>query len=348
MTDTVEDLTGLETSHGKPPAVRMYEMLYSSLVSQLLIAVAELGVADATADTPTHVNELAKVTNSEPNALYRALRALASVGVFTETKPKHFALTPLARTLRSDHPGSMRDLARYVGLPQRQRSFGALAHTLRTGKPAFDHVHGQDWWSYFAAHPELATLFNNAMSSMAQLVNGATLDNYDLSDVDTLVDVGAGNGTLVANLLERYPRMRAVVFDLPRVVPDAASRLAEAGFADRARCVGGDFLRSVPTGGDVYVLSWTIHDWDDEDSVTILRNVREAMGPKGRLIIIDEVIPEGNAQHFGKFEDIVMMSLLTGQVRTEAQFATLFERAGLEHVETRHTSSPTSVIVARP
>lgn len=347
MTDNAFDITGTGSA-GKPPAVRMYELLYSSLVSQLLIAVADLGVADAVGDTPRHVDELAKATSSDPHALYRALRALASVGVFTETEPRHFGLTPLAETLRSDQPGSMRDLARYVGLPERQRSFGALAYSLRTGKPSFDHVHGQDWWGYFAAHPELASLFNSAMSSMAQMVNGATLDTYDLSDVEVLVDVGGGKGTLVATLLERYPRMRAVVFDLPRVVPEATAQLSAAGFADRAQCVGGDFLREVPKGGDVYVLSWTIHDWDDEDAVTILRNIREAMGERGRLVVIDEVVPEGNAQHFGKFEDIVMMSLLTGQVRTEAEFVTLFERAGLRHVETRSTTSPTSVIVATP
>ncbi|WP_158845596.1 methyltransferase [Saccharothrix deserti] len=351
MTDTIQplDVSGVTGAGGRgdvPPAVRMYEMLYSSLVSQLLIAVAELGVADAVGEAPTHVDDLAKATDSDPHALYRALRALASVGVFTEVVPRHFALTPLARTLRSDVPGSMRSLARYVGLPERQRSFGALAHSLRTGKPSFDHVHGQDWWSYFAAHPELASMFNSAMSSMARMVNGATLESYDLSDVRTLVDVGGGKGTLVATLLERYQEMHAVVFDLPRVVPEAAAHLDAAGVSGRVRCVGGNFLESVPAGGDTYVLSWTIHDWDDEDSVTILRNIRDVLPPDGRLIIIDEVLPEGDVPHFGKFEDIVMLTLLTGQVRTEAEFITLFERAGLRHVETRPTSSPTSVIVA--
>ncbi|RKT55705.1 methyltransferase [Saccharothrix australiensis] len=345
MTDDSSDITGTG-GDGKPPAVRMYELLYSSLVSQLIIAVADLGVADAVGDGTRHVDELAEATGSDPRSLYRALRALASVGVFTETSPRRFALTPLAETLRADRPGSMRDLARYVGLPERQRAFGALAQSLRTGKPSFDHVHGQDWWSFFAARPELATLFNSAMSSMARMVNGAALDSCDLSDVELLVDVGGGRGTLAAMLLDRYPGMRAVVFDLPRVVPEARAQLDAAGFADRARCVGGDFLREVPEGGDAYVLSWTIHDWDDEDAVTILRNIREAMGERGRLLVIDEVIPEGDARHFGKFEDVVMMCLLTGQVRTEAELRALFERAGLRHVETRNTPSPTSVVVA--
>jgi hypothetical protein len=351
MAENVPDIPGVSASGERgdtPPAVRMYEMLYSSLVSQLLIAVAELGVADEVGDTPRHVDELAAATGSDANALYRALRALASVGVFTEPTTRHFALTPLAETLRKDVPGSMRDLARYVGMPERQSAFSNLIYSLRTGKPSFDHVHGQDWWSFFVDRPQVAALFNGAMSSMSRMVNSATLDSYDLSDVEVLIDVGGGRGTLAGTLLERYPTLRAVVFDLPRVVPEAAAQLAAAGLSERARCVGGDFLQSVPTGGDTYVLSWILHDWDDKNSVTILRNVREAMGGRGRLIIIDDVLPEGDAPHFGKFEDIVMLTLLTGQSRTEAEFVALLEQAGLRHVETRPTSSPTSVIVATP
>jgi SAM-dependent methyltransferase len=326
----------------------MYELLYGSLVSHLLVAVAELGVADVLDGEPRHVTELARRTGTEPEPLYRALRALASVGVFTEVSPRTFGLTPLAATLRSDANGSMRDLARYVGLPERQRSFGALADTIRTGRPAFDHVHGTDWWSYFALRPELSSLFNNAMGTMARMVNSATLAAHDLTDVRRLVDVGAGKGQLVATLLRRYPHMTAVVYDLPHVVAEAAEVLREAGVADRAECVAGDFLNSVPVGGDAYVLSWTIHDWNDQDAATILRNIRAAMSDNGQLIVIDEVLPEGDEPHFGKFEDIVMLALLRGRVRTEAEFITVFEAAGLRHKETRATSAPTSVILAVP
>lgn len=337
-----------KTTDSAPPAVRMYEMLYSSLVSQLLIAVADLGVADAIGDSVRSVDEVAEEIGAHSGALYRALRALASVGVFTEVEPRRFGLTPLAATLREDTEGSMRDLARYVGLAERQRSFGALATTLRSGRPAFDEVHGTDWWRYFGDRPELSTLFNKAMGSMARMVNSAALAAYDLSDVRRLVDVGGGQGHLVATLLGRYPLMTAVVHDLPTVAAQAADLLAREGFADRTECVGGDFLKSVPAGGDTYVLSWTIHDWDDEDATTILRNVRTAMGTSGQLIIIDEVVPEGDAPHFGKFEDIVMLALLTGRVRTEPEIVALLEAAGLRHKETRTTSAPTSVVVAVP
>lgn len=331
-----------------PPAVQMYELLYSSLISRMIIVVAELEVADTLRDGPLPVSEIAERTGTDASALHRVLRALASFGVFTEVAPRTFGLTPLAATLRRDVEGSMRELARYVGLPERQQAFGALAHSVRTGRPAFDHVYGTDWWSYFGAHPELARLFNRAMGSMARMVNSATLDAYDLGGVRRVVDVGGGQGHLLATVLPRYPEMTAVLFDLPRVVAEAGEVLTSAGVADRVELVGGDFLTSVPAGADLYVLSWTLHDWDDEDSVTILRNIRRAMDGAGRLIVIDEVIPEGDTAHFGKVEDIVMLALLTGRVRTEAEFAALFDEAGLRMVETRATSSPTSVIVAVP
>ncbi|MBM7773193.1 putative O-methyltransferase YrrM [Actinokineospora baliensis] len=332
-----------------PPAVRMYELLYSSVTSQLLIAVAELGVADHLGDGESrHVDDLAKLTDSHPGSLYRALRALASIGVFTEVEERVFGLTPLAATLRGDADGSMRDLARYVGLAPRQQAFGALLHSVRTGTPAFDHVHGVSWWEYLTSHGELASVFNAAMGNMSQLVNGATLESYDLSGAKHLVDVGGGKGHLVASILKRYPEMTAVVYDLPRVVPAAEEVLRAEGVADRAKCVGGDFLEWVPDGGDLYIVSWTLHDWDDEDSVALLRNIRAVLPADGTLIVIDEVPPPGDAPHFGKFEDIVMLTLLTGHIRTEAELVPLFEAAGLRITEIRPTSSPTSVIVAVP
>ena len=332
-----------------PPAVRMYEMLYGSITSQLLIVVAELGVADHLVDGPRPVAELAADVDAHPCALYRALRALASVGVFTEVAPRVFGPTPLADTLRSDAPGSLRDLARYVGLPARQAAFAGLGHSVRTGRPAFDFVHGTDWWTWFRAHPELSTLFNGAMGAMARSVNGVALDGLDLARTRKVVDVGGGQGHLVARLLRSWPRLRGVVFDLPHVVPEAEKVLAAEGpdVADRAECVAGSFLEEVPAGGDLYVLSWTIHDWDDDDAVTILRNVARAMGPAGTLLVIDEVLQPGDDPHFGKFEDIVMLALLTGRVRTEAEFVALFDAAGLRLAEVLPTAAPTSVIVVK-
>ncbi|KIH97696.1 methyltransferase [Streptomonospora alba] len=324
----------------------MYEMLYSSLVSQLLVVAVELGLADALADGPRDVDDLAEAAGAHPGALYRAMRALASVGVFTETAPRTFGHTGLSETLRGDAESSMADLARYVALPARQRAFGAVGHSVRTGHPAFDHEHGMSWWEYFAADPAIATLFNRAMGGMARMVNSAVLESYDFGRCRHLVDVGGGQGHLVAMIAQRFPDLTAVVFDLARVVPEAEAVVAEAGIGGRVRCEGGDFLEAVPAGGDTYVVSWTLHDWDDADAVRILANIRAVLPPGGEVVVIDEVPPGGDAPHFGKFQDIVMLTLLKGRIRDAREWAPLFERAGLHLREVRATSSPTSVLVA--
>ncbi|MGI5119474.1 methyltransferase [Marinactinospora thermotolerans] len=330
----------------RPPAVRMYEMLYSSLVSQLLVAVADIGLADELTAGRRPVRELAAATGAHPGALYRVMRALASTGVFAEVEPEVFEHTPLSRTLCSDEQGSMRDVARYVGLPARQQAFANVSHSLRTGEPAFDHVHGKSWWEYFGEHRELATLFNRAMGTMSRRINSEVLEHYDFGGVRHLVDVGGGQGHLVSLIAQRYPDLTAVVYDLPRVVPEAREVIQGAGLEDRVRCEGGDFLERVPGGGDLYVVSWTLHDWDDADAERMLANIGRAMEPGGTLLVIDEVPPSNNSPHFGKFEDIVMLTLLRGHIRTEDELVPLFRRAGLRISEIRSTPSPTSVIVA--
>ncbi|TQN28279.1 hydroxyneurosporene-O-methyltransferase [Haloactinospora alba] len=331
-----------------PPDVRMYQMLYSSIVSQLLITAAELGLPDELTGGPRPVGELASATGTHRDSLYRAMRALASTGVFTEVEPGVFGQTPLSETLCSDVNGSMRDVARYVGLPERQRAFAAVTHSVRTGEPSFEHANGAAWWEYFAERPELGTLFNRAMGTMSRRVNSEVLDTYDFTGVRHLVDVGGGQGHLAAEIAQRHPDLTAVVLDLPRVVPEAEEVVRRAGVADRVRCAGGDFLEAVPEGGDLYVISWTLHDWNDEDATRMLSNVRRAMAPDGALVVIDEVPPAGDSPHFGKFEDIVMLALLHGRIRTERELDPLFRTAGLRLDEIRDTPSPTSVLIARP
>jgi predicted O-methyltransferase YrrM len=326
----------------------MMQLLYGSVVTPLVAVVAELGVADLVADQPRPVEELAGITGTNPDGLYRALRTLASQGVFTEVTPRTFGLTPLANTLRTGVPDSLRNYARYFGLPERQRAIAELAYSVRTGRPAFEYVHGMDWWAHLAANPQQNALFNIVMGYLARHLHAAAIEAYDLSDVRRLVDVGGGHGHLASRIVRRYPNMSAVVFDQPHVVSGAEPVLTEAGVADRIELVGGDFFDSVPPGGDVYVLSMILHDWSDEEATSILSSVRHAMDPAGKILVIDTVIPDGDAPHFGKLMDMVMLACFTGRERTEVEFVALFEAAGLHHCETRLTSSPTSVIVAAP
>jgi len=348
MTATTDMTAAVPAAPGMPPRVQLLQMLSGSLTTQLLAVSAELGLADLVGDRPRQVQELAELTGTDTDALYRILRALAGRGVFSEVAPRTFGLTPLAEALRTGAPGSLRDMARFCGLAEGQRAFAELLYSARTGRPAFDRVFGVDWWSHLAAVPEHAQLFSDAMGSLARQFHAAAVDSYDLGQVRRLVDVGGGHGHLVATILRRYPGMTAVLFDRPDIVRRAVEVLAAHEVADRVEIVGGDFFESVPEGGDAYVLSAVLHDWDDAAASRILRNIRKVMATSGRILVIEGVLPTGNAPHFAKTLDIIMLSLVGGRERTAEEFATLFATAGLQHLETRTTRSPCSVLVAVP
>lgn len=315
-------------------------------LAHLLYSVAEMGVADQLVAGPLPVDEIAKRVDAHPGTLYRAMRAIASRGVFTEVAPNTFALNTMAETLRSDIPGSLRDHFRYEGQSALQQAYAALGHSIRTGQSAFEHVHGTDRFSYLTARPELGQVFNSAMGEIVSHLQSVAVASYDLSGIRRIVDIGGGHGYLVARILQRYPEMHGVVFDLPEVAPGAIEVLTEAGVIDRSETVGGDYLSSVPAGADAYVISHVVHQLSDAEATTVLKNIREVMDPAGRVVILDPVIPEGDVPHPGKFLDIVMLALTPGRERTEAEFASLFQAAGLRHVETVALSAPSSVIVA--
>jgi predicted O-methyltransferase YrrM/predicted transcriptional regulator len=327
----------------------MLRMLYGGLLAQLLSVAAELRLADLVTDEPVPVERLAERTATQPQALHRVLRALAANGVFTETAPGQFARTPLSDTLRGDGSESLRELALLVGAPQTHATFAELRYSVRTGQPAFDLVHGMDWWSYLEKDPGLAAVFHGAMGGAARAARAAAVTGLDLTLHRRLVDLGGGHGYLVAELLQRHPALRAVVFDRPEVVTGAAPVLTAAGVADRAEVVGGDFFDAVPRGGDAYLLSWILHDWNDEQAVAILRSVRAAVTPDGRVYILDTVIPPGDQPHPGKLLDIVMLAQHTGRERTAEEFVALLARSGWRYVTSRTLAdAPTGVVIAAP
>lgn len=327
----------------------MLRMLYGGLLAQLLSVAAELRLADLIGDDPVPVAELAERTGAQPQALHRMLRGLASAGVFTETTPSTFARTPLADTLRSNGQGSMRALALLVGAPQTHATFAELRYSVRTGLPAFDLVHGTDWWSYLDKDPAFAAVFHDAMGAAARAARAAALAGIDLTGHYRLVDLGGGHGYLAAELLRRHPTLRAVVFDRPEVVAGAAPILTAADVADRAEVVGGDFFSEALPGGDAYLLSWILHDWNDEQATEILRSVRKAVTQTGRVYILDTVIPPGDQPHPGKLLDIVMLAQHTGRERTAEEFVALLAASGFRHVTSRTLpDTPTGLVVAAP
>ena len=330
-----------------PPPVTLLQMMTGYWVSQAIYVAAKLGIADLLVDGPRTADDLAAATEAHAPSLYRVLRALASVGVFTEATPGSFALTPLAELLRSGTPDSMRALAITYN-EELYRAWGDVLHSVRTGQPAFEHDFGMPVFEYYAQHPEADRVLNEALAGYTTQLAGAVPNVYDFSPFGIVVDVGGGYGALLAAILRSNPTARGILFDQPHVVAGAEEHLASAGVADRCATVGGDFFIEVPAGGDAYVLSQILHDWDDERCVAILRHCRRAMPDHGRLLVVELVLPPGEEPFFGKWLDLHMLVVASGRERTAAEYGTLFRAAGFELARVVPTPAGPSVVEAVP
>jgi O-methyltransferase domain/Dimerisation domain len=337
----------LQETTEAPPHVALLQMMTGYWVSQSVYVAAKLGIADLLGDGPKHHEVLATATHTHSPSLYRLLRALASVGVFSETTPGSFGLTPNAALLQSDAPHSMRALAVMYGEEQYQ-AWGDMLKSVATGDTAFDRVFGTSYFPYLAGHPESNETFNQAMTGWSALLDAAVLAAYDFSQFQTMVDVGGGYGRLLAAILRTYPRMRGVLFDQPHVVAGAGALLRESGVTERCETVGGDFFVELPRGADAYVLAQIVHDWDDQRSLTILKTCRRAIGPTGKLLLVEMVIAPGNESDFGKFLDLHMLANVGGRERTEAEYRTLLAEAGFRLTVVVPTQAGSSVVEAIP
>lgn len=303
------------------------QMFKGSWITQGLWVAGELGIANLLGDGPRTAEDLAAQTRTHGGALYRVLRALASVGVFAEDENGRFSLTPLAELLRSDVADSQQAFAVMMGA-EFHAAWGELLHSVRTGHPGFENKFGVPFFQYMTEHPERHRTYDVAMGAFGIEEIGPVLDAYDFGVFRTVVDVGGGSGVFLTAILEQYPGIQGILFDLPAVAERARSSILRAGLSDRCRTEGGDFFASVPSGADAYVMQHVIHDWQDSEAITILRNCREAMPREGRLLLLETVIPPGNEPCFGKWLDLMML-LVGGCERTEEQYAQLFSAAGL-------------------
>ena len=270
------------------------------------------------------------------------------MGVFREEGGRRFTLTELGDCLRSDAPEGIAGWARFAGSPSHWLAWGELLHTVRTGENAFRHAHSTDVWTYRAERPEESAIFDGAMMALTRSSNRALVEAYDFGRFTTIVDVGGGNGALLALLLERYPALRGVVFDQPHVVSGAAEVLGAAGVAERCRVLGGSFFEEVPTGGDAYALKAIIHDWEDEESLAILRNCRAAMADDGTLLVIERVLGPPNTDVATKLSDLNMLVAPGGRERTEDEFESLLAAAGFRLVGVTPTAVGLSVLESVP
>ncbi len=325
------------------PELQLDQMITGYWTSQAIYAVAKFGIADLLNDGPRSVDDLAEASSTNADALYRLLRALASIGIFSESSPKEFSLTPLAEPLRSDVEGSKRALALMSGDEQFQ-AWAEIVYSIQTGNTAFDKVFGKPIFDYLSEKPDKARIFDAAMTGIHGRETGDVLDAYDFSGVEVLADIGGGNGSNISSILKQYPAMNGVLFDLPHVVERAKERVDAVGVSDRCQLISGNFFESVPEGADAYLMRHIIHDWDDEKSLTILRNCHSAMPTDGKLLVVESVIPPGNEQFAGKFLDLVMLLIPGGKERTESEYRALLNEAGFELSRIVPTNTELSIV----
>lgn len=334
---------------GIPPVAQLADMLFGKAQTHLLFVAATLGLADLLKDGPQSVEDLATATQTHRPSLYRALRALAGMGVFAETETGHFIQTPLSDLLRTDAVNSLKGLALMTGSEWHNRMWEHLLESTRTGKSYFENTQGVDLYEYLRQHPADQDNLAEAMASMSKQDVAAVCATYDFSTFRTLVDVGGGTGAFLTAILTANPTLRGIVFDQSGVVDQAREEIHAAGLQDRCEAVGGDFFSHVPRGGDGYTIKGVIFNWDDERAAKILTNCRAAMNPTGRVLVIDPLMPLGNSPSPAKVLDIEMLVGCAGGVaRMETEFRALFARAGLQVNRILSMPSPYSIIEGVP
>jgi SAM-dependent methyltransferase len=338
-------LRGARTrTEGQFPPV-LFQMASAYWVSQAVYVAAKLGIADFLKSGPRPCSEIATLVGADQRSLFRIMRCLSSLGVFSHANKDSFALSPLGESLRSDIPGSLRAIIITLGEIHYQ-ACGALLHGVQTGSPSFEKVFGTSLFEYLAHRSEDADCFNDGMSDVGAMLAYAVILAYDFGHVSSIVDVGGGNGRFLEKVLELFPEINGTVLDCASAIDEALS----SGKQKSSHCsyVTGDFFVSVPTGADLYILCGVVHDWDDDRAATILRNCRQAMPATGRLLLLEAVVPENDSMHFSKILDINMMAMSSGRERTGAEFNELLTAAGFKMVKIVATMAPQSLIEAIP
>lgn len=330
-----------------PGQIAVLEAVSEAWAAQAICVAARLGVADELRAGPLSAAEIAERLGTDPDATGRLLRALVDRSIFAESGGR-YRLTRLSEYLRSDVEGSVLGLAQWFGAPEHWEHWGRLSDAVRTGGSAVEALRGEPLWDYLATEPELAAVFNGAMTSTSEMAIEPVLAAYDFSRFRTVVDVGGGHGRMLAAILARTPGVTGVLFDQQSVVAGAPAVLDAAGVASRCRIESGSFFDAVPSDADAYLLKIVIHDWADDDALTILRTVRRAIRAGGTLLLVESVLPEGTAPHFGKLLDLEMLVAVGGRERTAAEYANLLDRAGFRLRRVVPTVGPISIVEAVP
>ena len=330
-----------------PEAVQhVFQLMTGHIIASAVNIAARLALSDRLTAGPRAATDLAREAGVNADALYRLMRALASVGLYDEVAPGTFGLTPAGAAL-SDGP--VRWMALWIAGEFNFHVYANAMHSVKTGESAVPVTTGGDGpFEHFAKNAELSKIFNDAMTGFSSFVVPAVLEAYDFSGIGTLVDIAGGHGALLSAILQKHPSMKGILFDLDHVIAGARPKIEAQGLSNRLSTASGDFFQAVPAGGDAYIMKHIIHDWDDDKAAAILVNIRKVLPRDGRVILIEAVIPSGNEPGMGKVLDLEMLVMPGGRERTDQEFRALFDRAGYNLTHIVPTKSPLSVIEARP
>jgi O-methyltransferase len=322
--------------------VRPHELIWNIsnavITSRSLHVAAELAIADRIDETPVTSAQLARDCGVDPTALDRILQLLVAHGVFTRTDAG-YAHTDASRLLRDDHPMSMRAFARLMNLPVCRTSYGALEHAVRTGAPSVELADPNGFFAYLQRHPEEARVFGEAMAAKAQADITTVLDAYDFRPFRAIADVGGGRGHLLRAILEAVPTARGVLFELPSVIDTL-----EPSTDHRLATIAGDFFVDPLPTADAYLLMEVLHDWADGEAVGILRAIRRAAGPGASVLIIEDVLPDMQADPRARTLDVLMLMVTGGRERSASQFADLLQSADFRLTAVIETAGPMRIV----
>jgi hypothetical protein len=331
-----------------PARNSMSQMLNGYLVTQMLYSAGSLRLADLLSDGPLAIEDLARLSGTLPNPLYRLMRALAGLGIFQELEGDLFAINPVAEYLQERHPRSLLPFALSYGQPWWWKSAGGLLESIKSGETSFDRGYGQSLFEFLEQEPEAAEIFNNNMRASTSSMIEDIFELYDFSSAGLIVDIGGGHGGLTEAIITNYRENSAVIFDLPSVISEGKKRFKAIEISAQIKFISGSFFDYIPSGGDLYCLKDILHDWNDEQSLNILHNCRKAIGAGGKLCIIERIIPEMNEPSPGKLIDIVMLILTGGRERTKAEYSELLTQADFKVTRIQTSQHGTSVIEAVP
>jgi hypothetical protein len=334
--------------HAHPPQAEIFHIIGGYWLSRAVYLAAKLKIADAVGDGKADIPTIAAATGTRPEGLRRLLRALCAHGILKEEADGSFVQTPLSQVLRSGRPGSMRAIAEVELGHDHYDSWRDIESCLLKGGTAFERLYGMPIFHYYGAHPELEAMFAEAMTNLTAVANAGILGSYKFPNFRRAVDVGGGHGSFLAAALDQNPESEGVLFDLPSVIADATKGNAVTRHGRRITAIGGDFFKGVPAGGDLYLLKFILHDWNDADSVKLLTSIRNAIAPRGRLAVIELVLPGANEPHLGPLMDLNMMVMTGGVERTAPEYGALLAKSGFRLDRTVGTGSPFSVIEAVP